>query len=155
MNSMLIFKIFSICHIDIYDNMEYIITKILKHQYQQKYSKSFIQIYCIYVTEKSFLFGFCPLCFDKTYQYHFFGQLVLTSHRQQGHLKTAPPFTVPYEGCAARFLHHRHRELNPGSLRGSPLHYRCTMLAPPSTVNISRNFKIINTDESLVYSGHS
>ena len=27
---------------------------------------------------------------------------VLTSHRQRGHLETAPPFTVPCEGCEAR-----------------------------------------------------
>ena len=119
------------------------------------FKKFYSYLLYIWNWKKTFLFGFCPLCFDKTYQYHFFGQLVLTSHRQQGHLKTAPPFTVPYKGCAARFLHHRHWESNPGSLRGSPLHYRCTMPAPPSTINISSNFKIINTDESLVYSGRS
>ena len=27
-----------------------------------------------------------------------------TSHRQPGHLETAPPFTVPCEGCEARFF---------------------------------------------------
>ena len=31
--------------------------------------------------------------------------LCLTSHRQRGHLETAPPFTVPCEGREARFLH--------------------------------------------------
>ena len=31
-----------------------------------------------------------------------FGWLVV-SHRQQGHLETAPPFTVPCEGHKARF----------------------------------------------------
>ena len=30
------------------------------------------------------------------------GWLCLTSHRQQGHLETAPPFTVPCEGRLAR-----------------------------------------------------
>ena len=31
-----------------------------------------------------------------------FGWLCLTSHRQRGHLETAPPFTVPCEGREAR-----------------------------------------------------
>ena len=31
------------------------------------------------------------------------GWLCLTSNRQRGHLETAPPFTVPCEGCEARF----------------------------------------------------
>ena len=30
------------------------------------------------------------------------GWLYLTSHRQRGHLETAPPFTVPCEGREAR-----------------------------------------------------
>ena len=30
------------------------------------------------------------------------GWLFLTSHRQRGHLETAPPFTVPCEGREAR-----------------------------------------------------
>ena len=30
------------------------------------------------------------------------GWLCLTSHRQRGHLETAPPFTVPREGREAR-----------------------------------------------------
>ena len=30
------------------------------------------------------------------------GWLCLTSHRQQGHLETAPPFIVPCEGREAR-----------------------------------------------------
>ena len=30
------------------------------------------------------------------------GWLCLTSHRQRGHLETAPPFTVPCEGHEAR-----------------------------------------------------
>ena len=29
------------------------------------------------------------------------------SHRQRGHLETVTPFTVPCEGCEARFLHRR------------------------------------------------
>ena len=50
--------------------------------------------------------------------------LLFTSHRQRGHLETAPPFTVPCEGREARFLHHSHQESNPGSSRGSSIHYR-------------------------------
>ena len=59
-----------------------------------------------------------------------FDGLCLTSHRQRGHLETAPPFTVPCEGHEACFLHRPHRESNPGSLRGSPLHNRCAIPAP-------------------------
>ena len=58
------------------------------------------------------------------------GLLCLTSHRQRGHLETAPPFTVPCEGLEAKFLHRPHRESNPGWLRGSPLHNRCATPAP-------------------------
>ena len=36
------------------------------------------------------------------------GGLCLTSHRQLGHLETAPPFTLPCEGCEAWFLHRPH-----------------------------------------------
>ena len=32
------------------------------------------------------------------------GWLCFTSHRQQGHLETSPPFTVPCEGREAWFL---------------------------------------------------
>ena len=32
---------------------------------------------------------------------HLFICLCLTSHRQRGHLETAPPFTVPCEGREA------------------------------------------------------
>ena len=31
------------------------------------------------------------------------GWLCFTSHRQQGHLETAPPFTIPCDGREARF----------------------------------------------------
>ena len=37
--------------------------------------------------------------------YFWVGWLCLTSHRHRGHLETAPPFTVPYEGREARILH--------------------------------------------------
>ena len=48
------------------------------------------------------------------------GWLCLMSHRQRGHLETAPPFTVPCKGREAQFLHHAHREVNPRpSLRKS------------------------------------
>ena len=33
------------------------------------------------------------------------GWLCLTSHRQQGHLITAPPLNVPCNGREAQFLH--------------------------------------------------
>ena len=33
---------------------------------------------------------------------YIYGWLCLTSHRQRGHLETAPPFTVPCEGREAR-----------------------------------------------------
>ena len=50
------------------------------------------------------------------------------------HLETAPPSTVHCEGRETRFLHRPHRELNPGSLRGSPLQNRCTTPAPVAVV---------------------
>ena len=34
-------------------------------------------------------------------------------HRQPGHLETAPPFTVPCEGCEARFSHHSNGNQTP------------------------------------------
>ena len=58
------------------------------------------------------------------------GWLCLTSHRQRGHLETAPPFTVPCEGREARQIHRSDRELNPGPSHGSPLRYRCATRAP-------------------------
>ena len=58
------------------------------------------------------------------------GWLCFTSHRQRGHLETPSPFTVPCEGSETRFLHLSHQESNPGSSRGSPLHYRCATPAP-------------------------
>ena len=48
------------------------------------------------------------------------GLVCFTSHRQRGHLKTAPPFTVPCEGREARQIHRSHRESNPGPSHGSP-----------------------------------
>ena len=55
------------------------------------------------------------LCFG-----YFVGYLCFTSHRQRGQLETAPPFTVPYKGREAWFLHRSHWESNPGPSRGSP-----------------------------------
>ena len=49
------------------------------------------------------------------------GWLCLTSHRQRGHLETAPLFNVPCEGREARILHRPHRESNPG--RRVAVHY--------------------------------
>ena len=57
------------------------------------------------------------------------GWLCFTSHGQRGHLETAPPFTVPCEGCEARFLHRSYWELNPRLLHGSPLYFHCAMSA--------------------------
>ena len=59
------------------------------------------------------------------------GWLSFTSHRQRGHLETAPPFPLPCEGHEARLIHHSHRESNPWPSRGSPLRYRCAAQAPP------------------------
>ena len=44
-----------------------------------------------------------------------------------GWLYFTPLFTVPCDGCDARFLHRSHRELRPWPLHGSPLHYRCAL----------------------------
>ena len=60
------------------------------------------------------------------------GWLCFTSHRQRGHLETAPPFTDPCERREARFLHRSHRELNPRPSHGSSLHFRCATPAPRS-----------------------
>ena len=41
------------------------------------------------------------------------GRLCFTSHRQRGHLETAPPFTmftVPCKGREARFLQTKHTQ---------------------------------------------
>ena len=50
------------------------------------------------------------------------GWLCLTSHRQGGHLETAPPFTVPCEGHEALLYTVSTGNRNPGSLCDSPLH---------------------------------
>ena len=60
-----------------------------------------------------------------------FGWLCLTSHRQRGHLETAPPFTIPCVGRESRYIHCSDRELNPGPSHGSPLCYHCVTHAPP------------------------
>ena len=49
------------------------------------------------------------------------GWLCLTSHRQRGHLETAPSFTIPCKGRDCP-----HLESNPGSLPGSALHNHYT-----------------------------
>ena len=59
------------------------------------------------------------------------GWLCFTSHRQRGHLETAPPFTVPCEGHEAQSLHRSHQESNPGPSRSSPVHYHYATPAPP------------------------
>ena len=65
-----------------------------------------------------------------------FSWLCLTSHRQLGHLETAPPFTVPCEGSEARLIHRSDRDLNPGPSHGSPLRYRCATQAPHPWYNL-------------------
>ena len=55
---------------------------------------------------------------------------LVVSHRQRGHLETAPLFTVPCEGREARYIHRSHRQSNPGSSSGSPLRYRRATQAP-------------------------
>ena len=57
------------------------------------------------------------------------GWLCLTSHRQRGHLETAPLFTAPCEGREARWIHRSDRESSPGPSHGSPLRYRCATQA--------------------------
>ena len=59
--------------------------------------------------------------------------MCFTSHRQRGHLETAPQFTVPCEGREARFIHRTHRESNHRPSCGSPLLYRCATPAPSHT----------------------
>ena len=54
------------------------------------------------------------------------GWLYLMSHRQRGHLETAPPFIVPCEEHEAQYLHRSHQESNPG--RCMAVHY--TTAAP-------------------------
>ena len=66
------------------------------------------------------------------------GWLCFTSHRQRGHLETAPPFTVPCEGHKALFLHRSHRESNLWQSRDSPLHYRCATPAPHDILKTGR-----------------
>ena len=58
------------------------------------------------------------------------GWLCFMSHRQRGLLQTAPPFTVPCEGRAARKIHRFHLESNPGPSHDSPLPYLCATQAP-------------------------
>ena len=52
--------------------------------------------------------------------------LCFTSHRQRGHLETAPPFTVPCEGYEARLIHRSHWELNhePSHSSSIPVTYK-------------------------------
>ena len=45
--------------------------------------------------------------------------------------KDGTPIYAPCEGREARFIYRSHRESNPGSLRGSPLHNHCATPAPP------------------------
>ena len=64
------------------------------------------------------------------------GWLCFTSHRQRGHLETAPPFTVPCEGREAQKIYRSQRELNPGPSHSSTLHYPCATQAPHVCLNI-------------------
>ena len=62
------------------------------------------------------------------------GWLCFLSHRQRGHLETAPQFTVPFEGREAWFIHRSNRESNPGPSRGSPSLYHCATPTPLCTL---------------------
>ena len=53
----------------------------------------------IRVNETFALYTFCT---PSDVNVLYVGWLCLTSHRQRGHLETAPPFTVPCEGREAR-----------------------------------------------------
>ena len=77
------------------------------------------------------------------------GWLCLTSHRQRGHLETAPPFTVPCEGREARYIHRSDRDLNPGPSHGSPLRYRCATQAPHHFLEHYTNY--VDTHEHSVF----
>ena len=50
------------------------------------------------------------------------GWLCLTSHRQRRHLETTPPFTVPWEGREARWIHRSDRSITWQSIT-LPLRY--------------------------------
>ena len=86
-----------------------------------------------------------------------FGWLCLTSHRQRGHLETAPPFTVPCEGREARLIHRSDRDLNPGPshktytveplLRGHPDKRPPSLERPFDNVNLNINVLISTPDE--------
>ena len=47
-----------------------------------------------------------------------------------------PIYCPLHEGREARFLYCSHRESIPGSLCGSPLHYRCATQAPHENISI-------------------
>ena len=75
------------------------------------------------------------------------GWLCLATHRQRGHLETAPPFTVPCTERETWFLHRSHQELNPAwQYITQPLHHtRSTMkgilITEYQLVNESINFQ--------------
>ena len=50
---------------------------------------------------KKRLYQYCSITY-KAYIFVSFVCLCFKSLQQRGHLETAPPFTVPCEGCAAR-----------------------------------------------------
>ena len=92
------------------------------HMNDNRYPKMYIHCYLILIQTVGEL-GLLILelyCIDMV----LVGWLCLTSHRQRGHLETAPSFTVPCEGREARYIHRSDRDLNPGPSHSSPLRYR-------------------------------
>ena len=97
-------------------------------------------VHCFYIKNISNTNSYWSFCKNIIW---LVGWLCFTSHRQQCHLETAPPFTVPCQGREARFIHRSNRESNRGPSRGSPLHYRCATQAPHVIWNINSGIWII------------
>ena len=71
------------------DLMELLSSFLYTYTAHRAYYHTMTTIFMLILTTRS--------CF-----YKLVGWLCLTSHRQRGHLETAPPFTVPCEGRGAR-----------------------------------------------------
>ena len=80
----------------------------IKKMYLYELNFTFLKI--IFLTSQTFYQNFCRLNYVIRVLFsighaaldRLVGWLCLTSHRQRGHLETAPPFTVPCEGREAR-----------------------------------------------------
>ena len=62
--------------------------------------------------------------------------LCLTSHRQRGHLETAPHLLSLSKDVKLGNIYCSNRESNPGPSRGSPLRYRCATQAPHKPLGV-------------------